>query len=228
MQKIPLLRTFTAGVIAICLSFHLTGCAVTPLNHVGAFSQASAELAKNTADAYAYVNETTIQRKINDVAAMGNTPEDKVFEGLIDKSGLAIRISLLRGVEDYSKSLGNLASADFRKEIDAASKDLYGSLGELQNTYKVATKEKFPLSGDNLAIIATAIDAIGTAIAENKHGLVVLAHAVPPTNLTNAKRVLWAQQTAGANTWTATVNEPITWRDETVGNFRFDVEVVSV
>ena len=46
MQKIPLLRTFTAGVIAICLSFHLTGCAVTPLNHVGAFSQASAELAK--------------------------------------------------------------------------------------------------------------------------------------------------------------------------------------
>ena len=65
---------------------------------------------------------------------------------------------------------GNLASADFRKEIDAASKDLYGSLGELQNTYKVATKEKFPLSGDNLAIIATAIDAIGTAIAENKHG----------------------------------------------------------
>lgn len=62
------------------------------------------------------------------------------------------------------------------------------------------------------------------------NGLVVLAHAAPPASLQqNAKKgVLWAQQSAGANTWTATVDEPITWRDETIGNFKFDVEVVSV
>ncbi len=57
------------------------------------------------------------------------------------------------------------------------------------------------------------------------NGLVVLANAAPPANL---KGVLWAQQTAVANTWTVTVNETITWRDEPIGKFRFDVEVVSV
>lgn len=60
------------------------------------------------------------------------------------------------------------------------------------------------------------------------NGLVVLAHAAPPANVPNANGVLCAQQTVGADTWTATVNVPITWRDEVIGNFRFDIEVVSV
>lgn len=60
------------------------------------------------------------------------------------------------------------------------------------------------------------------------NGLVVLAHAAPPASLTNAKGLLWAQQAAVTNSWTATVDKPITWRDEVIGNFRFDVEVVPV
>ncbi len=59
-------------------------------------------------------------------------------------------------------------------------------------------------------------------------GLVVLANAAPPANLLKKKGVLWAQKTAGTNTWTVTVDETITWRDEPIGNFKFDVEVVSV
>ncbi len=60
------------------------------------------------------------------------------------------------------------------------------------------------------------------------NGLVVLASAAPPANVPVGKGALWAQQTTGANTWTAEVNEPITWRDEVIGNFSFDVEVVAV
>jgi len=161
-------RTALASATLFAIAIFWAGCAV-PLNHVGAFSQASADLAKQAADAYEYVNETTIEQHISDIAADPNlSPDDDTFEKLIVDSDLAARISLLRGVENYAKALGDLASADFRKEIDAASKDLYGSLGKLQNTYASIKKEPLPLSDKDLAIIATAIDLIGTTIAEKQ------------------------------------------------------------
>lgn len=155
------------GVLGVCL-FLATSCA-TSLNHVGAFSQASADLAKRAADAYDKVNESTIERRIADTAAdPRKSPGYETFDKLIGTSDLAVRVTLLKGVEKYANALGELASADFRKEIDTAAKDLYGALGELQETYKSATGNSLPLSNENLAIIATAVDAIGTAVAENK------------------------------------------------------------
>lgn len=163
----PVLPVRVLGVLGVCVLL-ATGCA-TSLNHVGAFSQASADLAKRAADAYAKVNESTIERRIADIAADPKvSPGEETFDGLIGSSDLAVRVSLLKGVEKYASALGKLASADFRKEIDTAAKDLYGALGELQGTYTSATGNSLPLSNENLAIIATAVDAIGTAIAENK------------------------------------------------------------
>lgn len=160
-------RKVSAGLVGIIVSIYLTGCSV-PLNHIGAFSQASADLAKCAADAYNDVNETTIERRIFDIAATEESPDDTIFDKILDDQNLSVRISLLKGVENYSKALGKLASADFRKDIDIATKDLYGSLDGLQNTYATATKKSLPFSKDNFALIATAIDAIGTGMAENK------------------------------------------------------------
>ncbi len=155
------------GVLAIC-ALLVTGCA-TSLNHVGAFSQASADLAKRAAEAYNKVNDTTIERRIASIAADPNTsPGAETFDKLIASSDLAVRLSLLKGIEKYASALGELASADFRKKIDTAAKDLYGALGELQETYASATGSSLPLSNESLAIISTAVDAIGTSIAESK------------------------------------------------------------
>lgn len=152
----------------LALVFSLMGCSV-PLNHIGAFSKASADLANTTANGYEIINNSTIKRRISDIASETDiSPDKSTFKGIITSSDLAIRIKLLRGVESYAKALGDLASADFRKDIDEASKDLYGSLGDLQQTYKTATEKEFPLTKDDLAVIATAVDAIGTAIAEDK------------------------------------------------------------
>jgi hypothetical protein len=126
-------------------------------------------LANTTANSYEFINSSTMDRRLSDIASETNSsPDESTFKGIITDSNLAIRIKLLRGIESYAKALGDLASADFRKDIDAASKDLYGSLGDLQKTYSDATKEELPLSDADLAVIATAVDAIGTAIAEEK------------------------------------------------------------
>lgn len=164
-------RTFTKTPKVTILAFFLScsGCDSIPLNHIGAFSKASADLATTTAKGYEIINNSTIDRRLSDIASESNRyPDGSTFKEIIADSNLATRIKLLKGVESYAKALGDLASADFRKDIDAASKDLYGSFGELQKTYSTATKAKLPLAEGDLAIIATAVDAIGTAIAEDR------------------------------------------------------------
>lgn len=161
-------RIATALAVTIAVWLFCFGC-TTPLNHIGAFSQATADLSKQAAAAYDEVNNTTIERRINDIAAeTGTSPDDDTFDAVIGGSNLKTRIALLKGIESYARALSSLSSADFRKEIDSASKDLYGALGKLQDTYATITKNPSPLSTENLAIIATAVDAIGTALAEER------------------------------------------------------------
>jgi len=156
-------------VLLLSLIIFFTGCTTVPLNHIGAFSKATAGLAETTAGSYEFINNSTVKRKISDIASdLTQSPDDDTFKKIITDSNLAVRIKLLKGVESYAKALGELASADFRKDIDEASKDLYGSLGNLQKTYSDATNMKLPLSDESFALIATAVDAIGVALAENK------------------------------------------------------------
>ncbi len=163
----PVLPAIVMAMLGVCVLL-TAGCA-TSLNHVGALSQASSELARRAADAYDMVNESTIERRIADIAADSKvSPGTETFDKLIGSNELAVRVSLLKGVEKYAGALGELASADFRKEIDTVAKNLYGALGELEETYMSATGSSLPIGNENLAIIATAVDAIGTAIVESK------------------------------------------------------------
>lgn len=156
-------------LIPVYLLVLATGCTSVPLNHVGVFSQASADLAKSVADGYEMINSITIERRLSDIASETDRyPNENTFKSLIAGPNLTTRIRLSRGVEAYANALGDLASAEFRKEIDAASKNLYGALDDLQQTYAKSTKANLPLSDDNLALIAIMVDAIGTEIAENK------------------------------------------------------------
>jgi hypothetical protein len=170
MSKRVAKHTRLSLVAACAMAMLLFGYGCTSsLNHIGAFSQATADLSKQAAAAYAEVNATTIERRINDIAAeTGAFPDDATFEALIGGADLRTRIALLEGIEAYARALSGLSSADFRKEIDAASKDLYGALGQLQSTYTAIAREPSPLTSDHFAAIATAVDAIGTRLAEER------------------------------------------------------------
>lgn len=157
------------SIFIAALLLALTGCTSTSLNHVGVFSQASAELAKSAADGYEMINNITIERRLSDIASEADRyPNEDTFKQLITGSSLTTRIRLLRAMETYANALGELASAQFRKEIDAASSNLYGALDQLQETYAKGTQASPPLTDHQLALIATAVDAIGTAIIEEK------------------------------------------------------------
>lgn len=196
-MKKSILRQVMVSAAISAIALFWAGCTV-PLNHVGAFSQASADLAKQAADAYEYVNETTIEQHIFDIAADPNlSPDDGTFDKPVVDSDLAARIAVLRGVENYAKALGNLASADFRKEIDTASKDLYGALGKLQNTYASIKKEPLPLSDRNLAIIATAVDVIGTTITEKQRRAALKAIVIQTDlSIQNAMKLVCSEMPA--------------------------------
>ncbi|SFM82027.1 hypothetical protein SAMN05421880_13622 [Nitrosomonas nitrosa] len=166
-KRHPFSHLLSIFIAALLLA--LTGCTSTPLNHVGVFSQASAELAKSAADGYEMINNITIERRLSDIASEADRyPNEDTFKHLITGSSLTTRIRLLRAMETYANALGELASAQFRKEIDAASSNLYGALDQLQETYAKGTQASPPLTDHQLALIATAVDAIGTAIIEEK------------------------------------------------------------
>ncbi|GBC60418.1 hypothetical protein DENIS_1370 [Desulfonema ishimotonii] len=161
-------RSALTGVFALLSLLLISGCAV-PLNHIGAFSQASADLAQNAADAYERINESTIERRIYDIAADSElSPDENTFRKLLPGRDMVARTELLRGVEAYARALGQLAAADFREEIDTASKELYGALGKLKTTYDSYAKDALPLPDKSLSVIAASINAIGTVIVEKK------------------------------------------------------------
>jgi len=144
------------------------GCS-TPSTHVGAFARAAGDASENIQNALRAVDQTTVERKLSDIALSTNRPviTAETFQGLFDEEKqLRPRLAVLEQLEGYANALGNLATADFRKDIDTASKDLYGALAGLAATYTKATGKPLQVDEADLMIVATSIDAIGTVIVE--------------------------------------------------------------
>ena len=161
-------------VIGITVLLLLAGCApTTSLTQISAFGAGTSSIAENSKKAFELIDSSTIDRKMYDVAANPSLfPEDATFDGLFKgtdgKKQLQLRLAVLENLGSYAKALEKLATADFRKDIDAASADLYGALSGLNSTYKKATDKDLPLKDDQLRVIAGVVDAIGTAIVESK------------------------------------------------------------
>jgi hypothetical protein len=162
------------ALITIISAAVLFGCA-RPTTHIKVFSLASEDLAAQAIRGYEVLNETTVQRKIAEVAAdPTQLPDEDTFVGLLEAhEDLAIRMMALDYLRDYSAALGDLSTADVRTDIDRASKDLYGALVGLRDTFKEETGKDAGIEDEDLAIIATAVDAIGTVIAEAKRRVAI-------------------------------------------------------
>lgn len=168
-KKIANMRIISSLILTIMLA----GCVSTnSLTQITTFGAGTSSIAENSKKAFDLIDSSTIERKMYDVASNASLyPTDSTFEGLFNEDDLkkiGVRIAVLEKLGSYAKSLEKLASADFRKDIDSASTDLYESLNGLSSTYKKATNTELKIKDDQLKLIASAVDAIGTVIVESK------------------------------------------------------------
>lgn len=159
----------------------LVGCAST-LTQVKQFGSASKTLGEHARSAFDLAATASVDRHLYDVAGDPNKgPTDATFQGIFTGDGaargeaerLALRLRVLDQLSNYSTALQLLAEADFDKDIDSAAKDLNGSLIGLRDTFKSATGEDLPITDADFGAIATAVNAIGKAIARNKQQVAI-------------------------------------------------------
>lgn len=172
-------RIVVASLAAFSLAA-LVGCASPSLTQVKQFGLASSTLGEHARSAFDLAATASVDRQLYDVAGdPSKGPTDETFEGLFTGDAgvpggqeraerLALRLRVLDQLSNYSSALQQLAEADFDKDIDAAAKDLNGSLIGLRDTFKEASGRDLQLTDDDIGIIATAVNAIGKAIAEAK------------------------------------------------------------
>lgn len=159
--------------LSIAILILLGGCTPPSLMQVRTFGTASSSLAENSKKAFALLESSRVTRNMYDVA--GNPklcPTNDTFNGLFDSYNepekLKLRLGVLSKLGDYAQALEALSTADFRKDVDEASKELYGSLIGLKETYKKVSGKELPLDEKDIGLISTAVDAIGSVIVEAK------------------------------------------------------------
>lgn len=175
----PTLSPRLGAMLVVALM--LGACGTPSLNQVKQFGDSSASLSTSAVDAFHYIDEADVQRKIYAVAANPkNGPVDATFQGFFDRTGsgalqnnaqrdaLGLRLNALKSLASYSKALQVLATSDYWADIDAASKDLNGALVSLGTTYQTATGSSAGLSQADFGLIATAVNAIGKGVVEAK------------------------------------------------------------
>lgn len=168
------------SMMVIWVAATCAGCGTASLSQVKQFGVASSSLGEHTRKAFDLAATASVDRNIYDVAGDPQKgPTDRTFEGLFTgdvgipggkekAERLALRLRVLDQLANYSSALQQLSEADFAKDIDAAAKDLNGSLVGLRETYKKASGKDLPITDADIGIIATAVNAIGKAVVEAK------------------------------------------------------------
>jgi hypothetical protein len=169
-----------ASVFCVMVLF-ASGCGPSTMQITG-FGNATSAIAIDAAEGLRRMDEAVVSRNLLSVAYDTSlSPKDLDFAGALSTKSRTARLATLEALGGYATGLKTLAEADYRKDIDAASKDLYGSLKNLSSDYQTATGAASPIISDaQLGLIATAVDGIGAAINEAKkrkaiHDVVIAA-----------------------------------------------------
>ena len=185
----------SSGFLLIVLLFSLVGCQSQPtLTQIDAFGVSASSLADGSKEGFQLVDDVTVMRNVYDIASDSSKfPKEDTFRGLFSvplaatptdippvtsmpalppkpttAEGIKVRLAVLSSLGKYSNALHELATADFRKDIDSAATDLDGALKGLRDDYGKATGKTSSISDQSIASIATAVDAIGAVIVEEK------------------------------------------------------------
>lgn len=161
MKKLRLL------ILATLMS---AGCASNPpVSHVGVFATSAETVADSMVVVLEDVNESAVEQKKASLATKNQTIPEDAFKGTFEgNKDFQIRIEAVNSLKNYSKALSELASANFREDIDKASSDLYGSMSGINSSIALLGGPAALISDASLKAIATAVDAIGARIVEEK------------------------------------------------------------
>ncbi len=155
----------------------LGGCAVTLNNQVAAFGDSVLAVTEKVDGVMGEYNNASLERQFTEYASLYNGPNAKALssEKLLEisqpitpevKKKLAISMAN-QALGGYASALSELATADFRTQIDLASAKLYGSMSSINDQYKLIQKtEENLFDTDDLALVSKLIAAIGSQIVE--------------------------------------------------------------
>lgn len=167
-------RLFIGSIMAF-----LSACQTIPLSQVSQFGTATITLGESARKTLDLANKASIDRNLYDIASNpGNGPTNAMYEGLFSgQSGspegeikakrLRLRLSALQSLMSYGKALKALAETDLTDDLNEAATELNGSLVDLRKTYNKATGKDLPVTDGDIAIISTAVNAIGKAVVED-------------------------------------------------------------
>jgi hypothetical protein len=216
------MRHSVAGsLVAMSLIVTVAGCGSVSLSQVRQFGSASSSLGDHARKAFELAATASVDRNLYDVAADPQKgPTDATFEGLFTgDSGvpggkekaerLVLRLRVLDQLANYSGALQQLAEANFDKDIDAAAKDLNGSLVGLRDTFKKASGNDLPITDTDIGIIATAVNAIGKAIVEAKRRAAIKTVITTADPAVKTATALIASDLGGASDLASFVKEAL-------------------
>jgi hypothetical protein len=155
--------------VAWCIGIGLAGCASDELGPVRSFSTSASSFVTEANAALVTIDDSYIQRNIAKVASGDSELTDDVFKGVLaGDPGVAAAKAALTALGRYADSINALASADYASQIDTAATNLYGSLTDIEKNAGNLAPAAPKISDSDLGLLATAIKAIGTAVAQRR------------------------------------------------------------
>lgn len=170
------------AVVFLLLTIATGACIQTnPTGEVGAFAEATKSYALEAEQAYQTINRVTMERRIadlateNDPSVLGTQLVDSKTLQNTDTLGpflggvaLETRLALLQALRGYANALGELSTANYKKDIDAAAEKFGGTFQSLSSTLAITGGSGTPLSDAEAGAITAAVAAFGNAIVEEK------------------------------------------------------------
>lgn len=164
----------TIALLSAVLACGLAGCSLSPLaKRAAAFAPAAAAAAKDTTAAYVLVEQTHQQQEI--AAIVTNFDQDGFssdkLKPFVDDEDMAARKQILDGLAKYAETLawvsGDQPMTEFDTQAAALGKSLQ-SLAASDNFSSLAKKAN--VTGTDINIAATAVDALGRVLIERRRG----------------------------------------------------------
>lgn len=155
--------------IIISLVLVLVSC-TAPTKQVRSFGAATSSIATDAQKCYTFLDESIKKRQLYVAALYPERPvTSKTFEGILnEKERLIVRTALLKHLGDYADALKTLTEKDFKTDIDSSSNELADALSGLKTTYEKINNVKLAITKDQIFILSTLIDTVGSAYVEYK------------------------------------------------------------
>ncbi|MFZ2654884.1 MAG: hypothetical protein WAX69_08195, partial [Victivallales bacterium] len=161
--------------LMLLLALLLSSCSAIlqpiPQSSLSEFSSAVSVTAENNMAAYSEIEkvhqEIELMKTVAEFDSKGFKPEE--MKPFFDNQALKVRRQVLDGLCLYAEKLSAIAGEKQFEEFDAETKELGGSLQDLNGgLLKSSFFRNYPIESSHVQIFTTAVNAIGKWIIECK------------------------------------------------------------